>query len=384
MRRRFGLRVSVPDIYQKWQSRISSRYDVPMIPLDIALRVAALSQLVFVAVLLVRAGWPPSVQRAMALFLIAGASAYLFCSAPELRISSYLFVPVLVLCAGCPAFFWWFAGAVFEDGFRLRVRHWLGLASVVAPALATYCATESLFFVGDEAILRVLQRLVALTLIVLGLWAALGGRTDDLLESRRRFRNWFTLLVGVEMAVIVSGELALLGGRAPVYIGILNVASILIVAHVVGHAFVRVRGQLFETLPAKAADAAESGGKEHALLGRLREAMEQQRVYRREGLTIATLASLLDTQEHVLRRTINQGLGFRNFNEFLNSYRIREAGERLRFAQARKLPVLTIALEVGYGSIGPFNRAFKELMGMTPTEYRARLSAAPASEGPDT
>jgi len=32
--------------------------------------------------------------------------------------------------------------------------------------------------------------------------------------------------------------------------------------------------------------------------------------------------------------------------------------------------VLTIALEAGYGSIGPFNRAFRERFGMTPTEYR--------------
>ncbi|MBS0401235.1 MAG: helix-turn-helix domain-containing protein [Proteobacteria bacterium] len=35
------------------------------------------------------------------------------------------------------------------------------------------------------------------------------------------------------------------------------------------------------------------------------------------------------------------------------------------------LPILSIALECGYGSIGPFNRAFRQRFGMTPTEYRA-------------
>jgi AraC-like DNA-binding protein len=34
------------------------------------------------------------------------------------------------------------------------------------------------------------------------------------------------------------------------------------------------------------------------------------------------------------------------------------------------LPVLTIALDLGFGSIGPFNRAFKDATGMTPTEFR--------------
>ena len=67
---------------------------------------------------------------------------------------------------------------------------------------------------------------------------------------------------------------------------------------------------------------------------------------------------------------INQGLGHRNFNDFLHSYRIREACARLRRPGQARLPVLSVALDVGYGSIGPFNRAFKARMGMTPTTFR--------------
>jgi AraC-like DNA-binding protein len=32
--------------------------------------------------------------------------------------------------------------------------------------------------------------------------------------------------------------------------------------------------------------------------------------------------------------------------------------------------VLTIAMDAGFQSIGPFNRAFKAETGMTPTEFR--------------
>ena len=70
-----------------------------------------------------------------------------------------------------------------------------------------------------------------------------------------------------------------------------------------------------------------------------------------------------------MRRAINGGLGYRNFNEFLHGYRLGEAEARLR-AQPH-LPILTIALDVGYGSIGPFNRAFRARHGATPSEYRA-------------
>ena len=45
-------------------------------------------------------------------------------------------------------------------------------------------------------------------------------------------------------------------------------------------------------------------------------------------------------------------------------------------AQA-EVPILTIALDAGFQSLGPFNRAFKAVTGVTPTEYR-RLKARAA------
>ena len=114
------------------------------------------------------------------------------------------------------------------------------------------------------------------------------------------------------------------------------------------------------------------------MLARLTEAMSGQHLYRREGLTLAALAQDLGLGEAGLRTLINQQLGYRNFNDFLHRYRLQEAAPRL---VNEDLPVLTIALECGYGSIGPFNRAFKQSMGMTPSEYRG---ASRLSKGPST
>src|SRR3990167_322688 len=93
-------------------------------------------------------------------------------------------------------------------------------------------------------------------------------------------------------------------------------------------------------------------------------------VWREEGLAVASLAAKVGVPEHQLRALINGQLGHRNFSAFLNSYRLEEARRLLSDpAQARR-QVLQIALDVGYGSIAPFNRAFKEATGMTPTEFR--------------
>ena len=95
---------------------------------------------------------------------------------------------------------------------------------------------------------------------------------------------------------------------------------------------------------------------------------------RHAGLTAvritAALAGRLAVQEHRLRRLINQHLGYRNFNAFLNHYRIGEARIQLGDIAMARIPVLTIAMDLGYRSLSPFNKAFKEITGATPTEYR--------------
>jgi AraC-like DNA-binding protein len=46
--------------------------------------------------------------------------------------------------------------------------------------------------------------------------------------------------------------------------------------------------------------------------------------------------------------------------------------------------VASIAFDLGFGSLGPFNRAFRDETGLTPTEYRRQKMAngSPISENP--
>ena len=106
------------------------------------------------------------------------------------------------------------------------------------------------------------------------------------------------------------------------------------------------------------------------LLRRLQQLMTVERAYRREGLTIGLLSAELGVPEYRLRQLINEGLGYRNFNAFLNHYRIEEAKAALADPEQKEVPVLTIAMDTGFQSVGPFNRAFKSVTDLTPTEFR--------------
>ena len=98
--------------------------------------------------------------------------------------------------------------------------------------------------------------------------------------------------------------------------------------------------------------------------------MDNDETYTEMGLTIRNLAERLKTPEHRLRLMINKGLGHRNFSAFLNTFRIKAAKAALSDPENARLPVITIAMDVGFASLSPFNRAFKAAEGLTPTEYR--------------
>jgi AraC-like DNA-binding protein len=68
----------------------------------------------------------------------------------------------------------------------------------------------------------------------------------------------------------------------------------------------------------------------------------------------------------------------KNFNDFINDYRIEEAKKMLGHKKTRDYKLLTIAYEVGFNSKTTFNVVFKKKVGMTPSQYRAacRESAA--------
>jgi AraC-like DNA-binding protein len=129
--------------------------------------------------------------------------------------------------------------------------------------------------------------------------------------------------------------------------------------------------------PAKPAAAPDADAADQKLVDALMRLMADDRIYRHENVTIGTLATRLRIPEYRLRRLINQRLGYRNFNVFLNNHRIEEAKAALADPTQAEVPVITIAMDAGFQSLGPFNRAFKATTGVTPTEYR-RLKATAA------
>lgn len=107
-----------------------------------------------------------------------------------------------------------------------------------------------------------------------------------------------------------------------------------------------------------------------ALVNRIYDVLKQEKLYTRTGLTIGDLAKRLSLQEYRLRRVINKQLGYRNFNQFMNELRIEEACRRLAEPSEQREQIAKIAYDVGYFALSSFNKAFKDIRNLTPTQYR--------------
>ncbi|HRH77843.1 MAG TPA: helix-turn-helix domain-containing protein [Cellvibrionaceae bacterium] len=101
--------------------------------------------------------------------------------------------------------------------------------------------------------------------------------------------------------------------------------------------------------------------------------LEQMQVFLDAEIKVADLAQLIDEQEYKVTQCITGDLQYRNFNHMMNTYRIAHAQTLLAAQPHQSSSILAIAMDSGFNSVGPFNRAFKALVGKTPSEYRASL-----------
>lgn len=277
----------------------------------------------------------------------------------------------LALAAGAtPGLFWLFARTWFNDRARLAPRD----AALVALSVVNLAVLQASMGRWPAAVMicAALFRVAGLGFGLAGLWEAWRGRAGDLIEGRRRLRLALVIAVGGYVLAVTITELAVFDGGAPrLLIAAVGSSIVIVVLALCASMFVTRQADLFGSPVAAPAAVKPAAEPDRQLAERLRALMEHDKPHRDEQLTIAGLAHLLGEQEYRLRRLINRQLGHRNFAQYLNSWRLAEVKAALADPAQRTVPILTIALDAGFGSLGPFNRAFRDAEGCTPSAYRA-------------
>ncbi|MGB0499107.1 MAG: helix-turn-helix transcriptional regulator [Rubricella sp.] len=309
-------------------------------------------------------------------FFALGVMAYLALSHPQME---HVYTPehftLAVLSKLSAYFLWLFALAMFDDDFRLRIVHILP-APLIFGLAAVSCSTEGHFpeVWGD---------MITAAFFVHVPFIAMRGQACDLVCSRIGFRFMVAFaLPFIGVVAVLAFTTGFASALGDVY-ALIEAAMIFAAALGLVLATLRLDPALAPHEHADRRPARERGGLSPADridLARLTAAIEAGICFE-NGLTIGMLADRVNVPEHRLRRLINAHLGYRNFNAFLNDHRIGEAQRRLADPELAREQIIQHAFALGYASLAPFNRAFRERTGMSPTAFRKNaLERAVAGE----
>lgn len=114
-------------------------------------------------------------------------------------------------------------------------------------------------------------------------------------------------------------------------------------------------------------------------LGRLKHAMDVDKVYLDPDLTLIGLSNKLKTNRTYLSKIINLNYNC-TFSEFVNMRRIEHALSIIHDRKSKGLSLKEISAECGYANQASFIRNFSKIMGKTPSEYIADPNPEPDSQ----
>lgn len=340
--------------------------------LDDIIRYSAFALMSWLGVLMLRDFCDRTAGRLGAYAAICSA-IYLLATKPGLSILGVdLDLILLPVHSVSPVMAWLFCLSQFDDNFAVDNSHLLVVTTKAIAGSVGYLAHS----MGEQSIFVVfttLSNIIVVGVLIHLIIVAWQGRHEDLIETRRRFRSVFVTAVVVITVGILLSDTAWSRPEAVTIELLLQASAFLGIAIFLHWRVSASGGDLFFQQDQSAlaiVDASHcdlTAADQHDLdvikhLGHT--------TLLAPGLTISKMSHDTSIPEHRLRHLINQHMGYRNFSDYLNHHRVEAAKTRLSDRQERHTPVLTIAMDLGYGSLGPFNRAFKERTGKTPTEFR--------------
>lgn len=104
----------------------------------------------------------------------------------------------------------------------------------------------------------------------------------------------------------------------------------------------------------------------------LKNAIQANLYYQDPDLNLGSLAEKLELTSHELSRIINTVFR-KGFSDFINDYRVDDVIRKMQDPANDHITLLGLGYDAGFNSQSTFHRAFKELTGKTPAEYKKEL-----------
>lgn len=310
-----------------------------------------------------------STKKNVFLFFLLTFLGYLLAYWRPLQSYSVLYPISFFMSIQLPLAFWIMSKALFDDDFTWNWKYWLLVTLVPILHYLLYRLNElNIPAYTDE--FRFLPYLLSVSFIILAITEALKNRENDLVVSRLKKRNIFVIF----SSLLALASVYFFFTKDPLQLPlsfelIQNALSCVFILWIFG-AQLSYRNLFGESSGAQKISFAEKEMSiQKRIIQKLLKVFEEEELFTLEGLTISKLAEHIGEKEYLLRRAINGQLGYTNFSNFLNHYRIQEACRLIKENKLKELTFQEIAFKMGYQSVATFNRAFKKETEKTPSEY---------------
>jgi len=277
---------------------------------------------------------------------------------------------------------WLLAQALFRNmddpNAQFRRSGSIALVAVLFAITLGLSVTPSLSGTPTRTYFVILQSLIGSAVLFMTLLEAFDKLTQFNADERRfrvKFAVAYAAILGCSFVVQIPEFVPLQAGTQ---------ASLAFIA-LVGAGFA-VRYRLRHPLVEQETSAEQETGIEPkvvvvendpALAKRIEELLRSDTLFLNPDVRLSDLARRLREPNYRVSRCITHDLDYRNFNHMMNVHRIAAVKACFGDRGNDHLPILSIAMDCGFGSIGPFNRAFKTQTGQTPSAYRRNAQSGP-------
>lgn len=111
---------------------------------------------------------------------------------------------------------------------------------------------------------------------------------------------------------------------------------------------------------------------DHLLFNKINELVIGNKLYLESDISLSRISKESGQRTQLISSVINQ-YARRNFNDYINYYRIQDAKTLLSSSKSEKYTISSIAYDMGFSSLSSFNSAFKKFEGKTPSVYRKEV-----------
>lgn len=120
--------------------------------------------------------------------------------------------------------------------------------------------------------------------------------------------------------------------------------------------------------PSKYASSSLNKNSYDEMISEISRIIREKQLYKQFDFNLQLLSDELNSNSGYISQTINHGLGIR-FNDYINQFRVEEAKLQLRSSENNHITIEAISELCGFKSKSTFFRAFKKETGLTPKQF---------------